>query len=147
MRACSVAATAEVSRGARSSDVGDSLRHALAAVAGRVAVAQFDRFVPARAGARRHDGAANAPPVQWTSTSTVGLPRLSRTSRAWMRWIVGIACESRNSAAGASDFFPPAPAVQQRPRPTVRTASPESSSDRYSTGLVPSMRASRQTPQ
>src|SRR5262249_27899153 len=43
-------------------DVGDGAAHALAAVAARVAVVQLDRLVAAGAGARRHDGAAEARP-------------------------------------------------------------------------------------
>src|SRR3546814_20352974 len=39
---------------------GDGFRHALAEVASRVAVAQFDRFMRAGRGARRHRGAAEA---------------------------------------------------------------------------------------
>ena len=58
-----------------------AVEHALAAVA-VAAVAQLDRLVLAGRGAGRHDGpAACAPLSSKTSTSTVGLPRESRTSR------------------------------------------------------------------
>ncbi len=64
-------------------DVGDGLRHALAAIALLVAVAQLDRLVDARAGARRDGRPAQGAVCRGsTSTSTVGLPRLSRISRA-----------------------------------------------------------------
>ena len=61
-------------------DVGDGPLHALAAVA-VVAVAQLDRLVLARRRARGDDGSSRAPDSSTTSTSTVGLPRESSTSR------------------------------------------------------------------
>ena len=65
-----------------------ALQHALAAVAALVAVAQLDRLV--RAGARRRTArrrGRSEPSSRSTSTSTVGLPRLSRISRAAMSMI------------------------------------------------------------
>ena len=67
-------------------DVGDRGPDALAAVA-VVAVAQLDGLVAARARAARHRGAPRAPVASTTSTSTVGLPRESRISRAWISTI------------------------------------------------------------
>ena len=58
MRVCSVASRPCKSRSENVAHVGDGAANALAAVAGRIAVAQFDGLVPAGAGARRHDGAA-----------------------------------------------------------------------------------------
>ena len=57
---------------------------------GLVAVAQLDRLVRAGRGARRHGGAAHGAVLEHTSTSTVGLPRLSRISRPMMSMIAVI---------------------------------------------------------
>ena len=65
-------------------DVGDGGQHALAAEAGLVAVAQFDRLVRAGGGPGGTAARPMAPDSSRTSTSTVGLPRLSRISRAMM---------------------------------------------------------------
>ena len=62
--------------------VGDRRQHALAAVARLVAVAQLDRLVGAGRGAARHRRRPTEPSSRTTSTSTVGLPRESRISRA-----------------------------------------------------------------
>jgi hypothetical protein len=58
------------------------LANALAEVALLVAVAQLQRLVLARRRARRDGGGADVPDSSVTSTSTVGLPRESRISRA-----------------------------------------------------------------
>ena len=71
-------------------DVLDGLQHALAEVALRVAVAQFDGFVLAGGGAGRHGRAAEDAVSRQTSASTVGLPRESRISRAHTSIIVDI---------------------------------------------------------
>ena len=64
-------------------DVGDGVRHALAAE-GAAAVAQLDRLELAGRRARGHGGPARArPESSVTSTSTVGLPRLSMICRPW----------------------------------------------------------------
>ena len=62
-----------------------AVERALAEVALLVAVAQFDRLVRAGAGPARHRGPADRAAARMTSTSTVGLPRLSRISRAFKR--------------------------------------------------------------
>jgi len=67
------------------SDVGHGLANTLAAMATHVEVAQLQRLVPAGARPGRHQGSPSEPSWQRTSTSTVGLPRLSRTSRR-ARW-------------------------------------------------------------
>ena len=63
-------------------DVLDRLGDAFAEVALLVAVAQFERFVFAGARAARDRRAADRAAGEMTSTSTVGLPRESRISRA-----------------------------------------------------------------
>src|SRR5262249_42860186 len=54
---------AEEGRGDLLEDVGDGFPHALAAVPGRVAVAQLDRLVLSRAGPRRDDRPATGAPL------------------------------------------------------------------------------------
>src|SRR5439155_26804741 len=53
------------------------------------------------------------PPWQWTSTSTVGLPRLSNTSRAWTRAIesgfaITTSAERGETGLGANQYIFPA---------------------------------------
>ena len=72
-------------------DVLDGLEHALAEVALLVAVAQFDGLVGAGAGpARARQRGRACRQSRTTSTSTVGLPRLSRISRARAVRIVAV---------------------------------------------------------
>ena len=68
-------------------DVLDGLQDPLAEVFRLVAVAKFPGLVDAGAGAAGHGGPAERAVGQPTSTSTVGLPRLSRICRAWMSTI------------------------------------------------------------
>ena len=63
-------------------DIGDGLLHAFAAETFFVAVAQFEGFVFAGAGAGGNRRATDRAAASVTSTSTVGLPRESRISRA-----------------------------------------------------------------
>ena len=62
--------------------------HALAEVPRRVAVAQLERLVLAGGCPARDRGAPDSPLASVTSASTVGLPRLSRISRAAISMIV-----------------------------------------------------------
>ena len=73
--------------------------HALAAV-GLAAVAQLDRLVLAGRGAGRDRCAAERPRFELTSTSTVGLPRLSKIWRAWT-WAIALMGWTRTLATGA----------------------------------------------
>ena len=104
------AASSPSSAGAiRSMTLRDRLQDALAAVAGLVAVAQLDRLVGAGRGAgRARPPARPTPSARTTSTSTVGLPRESRISRASMKSMVGHAARasgrrsSRTAMPGSS---------------------------------------------
>ena len=69
-------------------DILDGFADALAQIAVFVAVTEFQSFMLASAGAGRHGRAATAPLASRMSTSTVGLPRESRISRALMSEIV-----------------------------------------------------------
>ena len=92
-------------------DVGDGLGDPLAEVAGLVAVSQLDRLVGAGAGPRGDRRPADRAAARVTSTSTVGLPRLSKISRpstaAMGAWGLLI---------GASRFLQE---VANRPRPSA----------------------------
>ena len=68
--------------GQRGVDVATALVTPLPQIALLVAVAEFDRLVDARAGAEGTAARPSVPSARITSTSTVGLPRLSRISRA-----------------------------------------------------------------
>ena len=72
-------------------DVGDGAPHALAAIAARIAVAQFDRFVLPGRGARRHRSGADDAVVQLArQTRSVGVPRESRISMARIERITAV---------------------------------------------------------
>ena len=68
-------------------DVFYGLEDSFAEVVGLVTVAEFDGFVLSGGGSAGDCGAARVPPSRVTSASTVGLPRESRISRAWMETI------------------------------------------------------------
>jgi len=63
------------------STAGDGLESALAEVALLVAITEFERFVFTSAGTAWHRSTAHRAAFEYTSTSTVGLPRESMTSR------------------------------------------------------------------
>src|SRR5262249_53352473 len=133
-------------------DVGDRAANALAAIASWIAVAQLLGFVFACTGAGRHDGPATsaimtddldfdrriAPAVEDLSgvDAVDGSVAHASTSR------------SRRSNSGPAMLSTSSHSVgpsKRTRRAKRRTASRFGSSGRYSTGLVPSMRAKAQT--
>ena len=94
---------AENLRGDDLVDVVDGLEDALAEIAFLVAVAQLDGLVGAGAGAAGDGGRPAEPSSRMTSTSSVGLPRLSRISRALMDSIsIGLPQAKKDKGTGTA---------------------------------------------